>query len=121
MKLLKVFFVLAICCLATLSCTRDFRSNNDRFEPEKWKTHEMRARGQMTKNLLDQNILVGKLPDEVRELLGDPENIDHSGTFEYQTDPGAWLGGANNGPWIHYLHVEYAKADGRATRAYMTD
>jgi hypothetical protein len=111
--------LLTFCCFLAFSCTRDFKANNLQFDSVKWKTRELRARGQMTKDLLSRDYLAGKLNQEVLGILGEPENIDNAGSFEYKTDPGAWLGGANNGPWIHYLHVEYS--DGRVVRSYITD
>lgn len=121
MKCRMQFAFLAACCLFALDCTRDFKANNVQFDAVKWKTGNLRERGRMTNDLLTQVVLESKSPEEVHELLGEPDNINHAGAMEYKTDPGAWPGGANNGPWIHYLHVEFGKADGRVERAYITD
>jgi len=75
----------------------------------------------MTQDLLVTNHLQGKSRAEVREILGEPDNINNAGQFEYQTDPGAWMGGANNGPWIHWLHVEFATPNSGVATAYITD
>lgn len=115
------FAFLAICCFFLGSCTRDFKANNVQFDATKWKTRDLRERGRMTNDLLTRDLLAGKSSDELRSRLGEPENIDRVGSFEYFTDPGAWLGGANNGPWIHYLHIEFEQENGRVNRAYITD
>ena len=115
------FVFLAVCCLLGLNCARDFEANNEQFDSVKWKLHDLRARGRMANDLLTRGLLEGKSPQEVREFLGEPDNITHAGVMEYKTDPGAWLGGANNGPWIHYLNIEYGNEDGHVARAYITD
>ncbi len=120
MRRARLTFI-AITCLFVISCTRDFKANSEKFDSAKWKTHDLRERGRMTDDLLAHSLLVGKSPMEVRSLLGEPENITKAGLLEYETDPGAWLGGANNGPWIHYLIIEFGSQDGRAIKAYIID
>ena len=115
------FALIALCCLFAFSCARDFKANNEKFDSVKWKTRDLRERGRMTDDLLVQSLLNGKSPEDVRSLLGEPENITKAGVMEYETDPGAWLGGANNGPWIHYLIVEFGKVDNRVERSYIID
>ena len=115
------FTVLVALCLLAVSCTRDFKANNHQFDSERWKTKDLRERGQMTDDLLTRKLLEEKSAEEVRLLLGEPDNIDYAGVMEFKTDPGAWREGANNGPWIHYLHVEFGNDDGLVRRAYITD
>lgn len=75
----------------------------------------------MTMDLLSKNILEGRSKPEIVNLLGEPENTDKMGGMEYFTDPGAWIGGANNGPWIHYLHIEFGQSDNRVNKVFVAD
>jgi hypothetical protein len=116
----QLALLIAIYFLLSVGCTRDLKANSERFESSRWKTSDLRERGRMTKDLVGRELLNGMLSDEVREMLGDPDNVTHAGEFEYRTDPGSWMSGANNGPWIHYLNVEFGE-DHRVRKAYMTD
>jgi hypothetical protein len=119
---LRIHFTLVAVCVIVASCfTRDFKGNIEQFDSSKWKTHDLRERGRMTNDLLTRDLLKGRSSEEVRELLGEPDNVNRNGELEYETDPGAWLGGANNGPWIHYLHVDFGKPGDRVDKAYITD
>ena len=108
-------------CVFALACTRDFKSNRETFDSGVWKTRDLRERGRMTNDLLSKNLLEGKGRAEIVELLGEPENTDKMGSMEYFTDPGAWIGGANNGPRIHYLHIEFGQTDNKVNKVFVAD
>jgi hypothetical protein len=108
-------------CQLLVACNRDFKSNGLAFDSNVWKSGNLRERGRMTNDLLSKNLLTGKSSKEVFELLGKPENTMNNGTMEYSTDPGSWMSGANDGPWIHYLNIEFDNAKERVSKAFITD
>lgn len=63
------------------------------FEPEEWKSASEEERYYMAKYLVDQEILLGKTPEEVIALLG-PSDNGHPVMYLYKLGP-------ERGSWVH--------------------
>lgn len=78
-----------ILTLIMLSCgTNNQSGKNDlEFNSETWKSGDMRTKGKMTDNILNDSLLIGKTKTEVIKILGEPDQQTES-RLHYTVDPG---------------------------------
>ena len=68
-----------------LSCGNKIKS--EKFDKEKWKTGTQIERGNMSTDLIESEILIGKSKFEVIDILGKPKDSTNT-NFHYLVDYG---------------------------------
>lgn len=77
----KKIFVLSIVIVLTVLCYLVFQNMNERFTKQRWIEYP-NIRYKMIDDIEKNNSIIGKTQQEVRELLGEPDNVwEHD--FEY--------------------------------------
>lgn len=108
----KVLIILF--CAFLFGC--DFKTNNLKFDSEKWKTADLRTKGRMSRDLRDSNLLIGKTKSEVENLLGKPKFDGENWT--YTIDVGDRFG---THVWTHNLILLFDKNTNTVQRVYDSD
>lgn len=113
--------ILLFACIFLVSClAKDFKSNNLSFDSEKWKSGDLRIRGQMVEDLVKSHILNRKTKSEIKVILGDPDHINpYTEDWTYKTDKG-YRGGTDGDTWIFWFHTDFDK-DETVKANYITD
>lgn len=78
------------------------------FSAETWRSGNERTRGSMIADLMERDLLHGKSPSEITDLLGTPDSTNdpwfkHRPFLIYKLDVGLKFG---HEIWPHYLEVE---------------
>lgn len=84
MKILAVL-VLAVSVLAAITMAKPGRSTEWKFEPAKWKSSE-RYRYDSFNQVLRQKLLIGMKKQDLRTLLGSPNN-ESVDMWDYELSP----------------------------------
>jgi len=108
-----------IMSLTILSCgTNNDSNNNDlEFKSENWKSGDMRTKGKMTENILNDSLLIGKTKAEVLEMLGEPDQQTTS-RLHYTVDPGIEY---MNEPWTYWLTVDFDTTNQKVKDVWLAD
>ena len=77
--------ILLLLVIFFLSCGNNHKL--EKFDKEKWKKGTQIERGNMSTNLVESNILIGKTKSEVLDLLGEPKDSTNT-NFHYLVDFG---------------------------------
>ncbi|MBK8243616.1 MAG: hypothetical protein IPK88_09330 [Saprospiraceae bacterium] len=97
--ILPLFFIV-------IGCRQDKQTENLKFNREEWLQGDIRTRGKMVENIIDDNILINKSKSEVLSLLGDQG--DTTGNFSYQVDIGKTTGPFGwGGIWPFALNIHF--------------
>ena len=70
----KKIFVLSIVIVLTVLCYLVFQNMNERFTKQRWIEYP-NIRYKMIDDIEKNNSIIGKTQQEVRELLGEPDNV----------------------------------------------
>jgi hypothetical protein len=117
MNRLKAIFIL-ILTITVLSCGTINKSDNDLdFDSKKWKSGDIRTKGKMTDNLLNDSLLIGKTKDEILEMLGEPDQRTAS-RLHYTVDPGIEY---MNESWTYWFSVEIDTTSGKVDEVWIAD
>ncbi len=76
------------------------------FDKEKWFTDEEK-RYEMSDNIIESNMLIGKTKTEIQQILGDGDNSDQSDGWYYYL--GYRPGFANIDPDVLYIEFKNGK------------
>jgi len=87
------------------------------FSPEQWKAGNPRLRGRMVKDLMVRGLMIGRSADEVREMLGSP---DQKGDFKwkYTVDMGHRIVLT---PWNYDLTLIFSSPTGGVSTVELRD
>lgn len=100
--------LLIILCPLLVICGCSDLTTNDRlkFDPVQWANGDIRVRGKMVDNIIDDSLLIGKTKKQVIDLLG--EQGDPSGNFSYTVDLGLKTGPMGlGGKWLFSLNIHF--------------
>lgn len=108
-----------ILTLTMLSCGTNIQSdkNDLEFDSKKWKSGDMRTKGKMTDNLVNDSLLIGKTKGEVLNMLGEPDQQTES-RFHYIFDPGIEY---MSEPWTYWLSVDIDTTSGKVDEVWIAD
>jgi hypothetical protein len=97
---------LLISVLFVFGCSEKNSREKIKFNHEEWLQGNMRVRGKMVDNIIEDSILIGKSKIEVLELLGDQE--DTTGNLSYAVDIGLKTGPFGwGGVWPFNLNIHF--------------
>ena len=96
--------ILGLALLALFyTSSRDPFFRKQEFHSEKWRSGNMRERGQMVSNLIEKQILKGKKQSDVLALLGEPSTAS-ANQIAYKVDIGQRFGFS---PWLYVLAIDF--------------
>jgi outer membrane protein assembly factor BamE (lipoprotein component of BamABCDE complex) len=112
----KLLLLLVTMTLLASACLRDVKLNNLTFDSNKWKTGDMRTKGQMVYDLKNRKLLVGKTKQQVAEMLGACEGPDRN-RWSYRVDVGIRFGGV----WSYWFNVIFDEQNQTVKTTSLTD
>lgn len=112
-------WVLLACGAIIFSCNgrKSAEKNDLPFDSELWKTGDLRTKGKMTDNILNDSLLIGKTKTEILDLLGEPDQQTET-RLHYTVDPGIKYMGE---PWTYWLSVEMDSLSGKVKGVWLMD
>jgi hypothetical protein len=92
--------------LFVIGCRQEKQTERLKFNREQWLHGDIRTRGEMVDNIIEDSLLIGKSKSEVLTLLG--EQGDTNGNFSYQVDIGLKTGPFGlGGIWPFDLNIHF--------------
>ena len=89
-----------------MGCRQDKQTEKLKFNREEWLHGDIRTRGKMVDNIIEDSMLIGKSKSEVLTLLGDQG--DTTGNFSYPVDIGLKTGPFGwGGIWPFDLNIHF--------------
>jgi hypothetical protein len=93
-------------------------STNEReFDSDTWKRGDKAARGSMVKDLQEKKILLDKNQNEVKIVLGEPDQRKEN-EYIYLVDLGTKFGNEN---WNYFFRVRFDKQNSKVEETLLTD
>ena len=109
-----IFFIIILLNLFVSCSDNSKKSNEIPFDSKQWKSGDQRVRAQMSRDLLDKNILFGKNEGEILDILGSPdEKSPYRFTYFLETE--------FMGPWRMFLNVDFKDSTKIVYSAWITD
>jgi hypothetical protein len=98
-------FILPLFLIA-MGCNQNKQTERLKFNSEEWLQGDIRTRGKMIDNIVEDSILIGKSKSEVLVLLGDQG--DTTGNLSYPVDIGLTTGPFSlGGIWLFYFNIHF--------------
>ena len=95
-----------------------FRAICRPFSGVAWRRGSVEVRGTMAPGIIDSQLLMGKTRDDVKKLLGPPDNEGESLVL-YEVDPGRFFGFPHFFKW--YLEMQFDEKTGRVKNVGFAD
>ena len=109
-----IFFIFILLNLFASCIDNSKESNEIPFDSNQWKSGDQRVRANMSRDLLEKNILFGKNEGEILDILGSPdEKSPNRFTYFLETE--------FMGPWRMFLNVDFEDSTKRVNMAWITD
>ena len=103
-----------------IGCQQQKQEDKMKFNKEEWIRGDIRTRGRMVNDIIEDSILIGKSKKEIVNLLG--EQGDTTANFSYQVDIGLRTGPFGlGGVWPFTLNIHFDTLNSKVIDVKCTD